>query len=195
LEENNFTLLKTIIGIAVFIAAAISSTYFYFLPQKNMFASIYPGLMYTCATVIMFLLLGKITSVLKLLYYCCLMIATYYVIWILTIYSSYVAFLTGIFTAGVGSLITFFLADKFITNISFNKRNVFIVGGLSFLVTDILLFSWNSIYDKPPIEYIFKLPYSSDPIYGEVIFFWQLFVGVKFVLTMRKTNQWYGIQQ
>jgi hypothetical protein len=117
------------------------------------------------------------------------MVATYYVIWVLTIYSSYLAFLIGIFTAGVGSLITFFLADKFISEISFNKRNVFIVGGLSFFVTDNLLFSWNYFFDKPPVEYLLKLPFSNDTIYGESIFFWQLFVGIKFVLTLRKANQ------
>ena len=189
LRQHSFTLFKIVIGILIFIAASIASTYIYFIPLKNTFTSIYPGLIYTCATVIVFLLFNKITSLLKLVYYLCLMVVTYYIIWVATIYSSYVAFIVGIFTAGIGSLTTFFLADKFITKISFNKRNVFIIGGLSFLVTDILLFSWNSVYDKPPIEYIFKLPYSSDPIYGEVIFFWQLFVGIKFVLTVRKTNQ------
>ena len=125
----------------------------------------------------------------------CLMVLTYYVIWVLTIYSSYVAFIVGIFTAGIGSLITFILADKFITRISFNKRNAFIIGGLSFLVTDILLFSWNSVYDNPPILYIFKLPYSRDIIYGEAIFFWQFLVGIKLVLLLRKSTQQYGIQQ
>ncbi len=186
LKQNNFTLFQTIIGITIFIAAAILSTYFYFTPRQNMFISIFPGLIYTSATVIVFLLMKKITSVLNLFYYYCLMIVTYYVIWILTIYSSYGAFLIGILTAGVGSLVTFLLADKFITRIPFNKRNVFIIGGLSFLITDILLFSWNSIFDKAPIEYIFKLAHSDDTIYGEVIFFWQLFVGTKLVLTLKR---------
>lgn len=189
MRQDYFALFKTVIGILIFIVASIASTYFYFIPLKSTFALIYPGLIYTSATVIVFLLFNKITSLLKLIYYLCLMVVTYYIIWVTTIYSSYVAFIVGIFTAGIGSLTTFFLADKFITKISFNRRNVFIIGGLSFLVTDILLFSWNSVYDKSPILYIFKLPYSNDTIYGEVIFFWQLFVGIKFVLTVRKTNQ------
>ena len=189
MRQETFPLFKTIIGVIIFTAAAVSSTYFYFLPHENPFPSIFPGLIYTSATVIMFSISKKITSLLKLVYYYFLMIATYFVIWILTIYSSYFAFLIGIFTAGIGSLTTFYLADKFITKIPFNKRNVFIIGGLSFLVTDILLFSWNPIFEKPPVEYIFKLPDSIDTIYGEVIFFWQLFVGVKLVLTLRKADQ------
>jgi hypothetical protein len=190
LGQKNFGLFTTTIGIIIFIAAAIASTYFYFKLPKNAFtlASIYPGVIYACATVVMFLVVNKITSVLNLIYYCCLMIVTYYVIWILTIYSSYIAFFVGIFTAGAGSLIIFFLADKFITKISYNKRNVFIIGGLSFFITDILLFSWNSFFEVSPVEYIFKWP-STDSIYGEVIFFWQLLVGVKLVLTLQKAKQ------
>lgn len=188
LRQHSFTFFKTIVGILIFIAVAIASTYFYFVPPKTNIAVINPGLLYTCATIIVFSIFNKINSLLKMLYYLGLMIVTYFVILILTIYSSYVASIVGILTAGTGSLITFYLADKFITKLSFNKRNVFIVGGLSFLVTDILLISWNSVYNKPPIEYIFKLPYSSDPIYGEVIFFWQLFVGIKLVLTLQRTK-------
>ena len=182
-------LLKTIIGIVVFICAAFFSTYFYFIPKENIFKSIYPGFIYTIGTVIVIFLFKKVPSLLNFIFYCCLMVATYYMIWVLTIYSSYLSFIVGILTAGGGSLITFFLADKYITKVSFNKRNVFIVGGISFFLTLILLYSWNSVYDSPPIEYIFHLQFSQDTIYGEAIFFWQLFVGIKFVLTFQRTNQ------
>lgn len=186
--QKGVALFKTIIGIVVFICAAIFSTYFYFIPKENIFKSIFPGLIYTIGTVINCFLFKKVPSLLNIIFYCCSMVATYYVIWVLTIYSSYLSFIVGILTAGGGSLITFFLADKFITKIPFNKLNVFIVGGISFVLTLIFLYSWNSVYDSPPIEYIFYLPFSHDTIYGEVIFFWQLFVGIKFVFNFQKAN-------
>jgi hypothetical protein len=189
LKQVFFSSLKTFIGILVFIFSAIFSTYFYFQPWKTKFEFLVPGIIYTSATIIVLVLMKRTTSILNLIYYYCLMVATYFAIWVLTLCSSYFAFIIGILTAGIGALVTFILVDKFIVRLQFNKWNVFIIGGISFLLTEILIFSWNSNFEYPPILYIFKLPFSNDPIYGEVIFFWQLIVGTKLVLTLRKAGQ------
>lgn len=113
------------------------------------------------------------------------MILTYYGTWIITAYSSYFAFILGIVTVGAGALITFILTKKLITKTSFNRWHVFLIGGLSFFVTDIVLWCFNALIDKSPVAYILDLDSSNNAIYGEVIFFWQLFVGVKLVFMLR----------
>ncbi|HVX51524.1 MAG TPA: hypothetical protein VHB48_15280 [Chitinophagaceae bacterium] len=172
-------------GVILFMLAAITSTYLY-VNSKMSFTIISPGIIYTSTTILVFVITRKITSILSLLLYYCLMITTYFLIWIATLYSAFFAFIAGILTAGAGALISFALADKFVTRLSFSKRNIFIIGAASFLITDIFIFSFSNAFDKSPIQYIFNLEYSDRTLYAEVIFFWQLLVGAKLVFTLQK---------
>ena len=114
------------------------------------------------------------------------MIITYLIIWLLTLYSSYIAFLCGIITAGTGAVATLMLTDKFITNIKYNKLHVFMVGGFAFLLTDILYFTFRTIFDKTPFEYIFKVESSPEILFIEVFVFWHTLVGAKLFLVLHK---------
>ena len=114
------------------------------------------------------------------------MILTYLVIWLLTVLSSWFVVLCGPVTAGFGAIATFILTDKFITKIKYNKIHVFIVGGLAFLLTDILHLTFINIYDKPPIEYIFKVEVEPAALFLELFAFWHVLVGTKLFLTLSK---------
>lgn len=183
-KSKPLLLFKTILGIIIFLTTATISVYYYFVPPPGI-TELLPGLLYTSATIIVFVLFRRTAPIINFLLYYFLMIVTYYAIWIITIYTSYFAFILGIVTAGIGAWITFILTEKLITKTPFNRRNVFIIGGLSFLVTDIVRFSYSDD-SKSIVDYIFNIAPSTDAIYGEVIFFWQLFVGIKLVLILRK---------
>lgn len=185
-KSKPLLLFKTILGIIIFLTTATISVYYYFVPPPGI-TELLPGLLYTSATIIVFVLFRRTAPIINFLLYYFLMIVTYYAIWIITIYTSYFAFILGIVTAGIGAWITFILTEKLITKTPFNRRNVFIIGGLSFLVTDIVRFSYSDD-SKSIVDYIFNIAPSTDAIYGEVIFFWQLFVGIKLVLALQKPD-------
>jgi len=103
--------------------------------------------------------------------------------WFLTMFSSWFAFLGGIITAGVGAILTFALTNKYIIKFNFDRTRVFSYGGFAFLITDIL--AW--IFEKTPIEYIFKIEGSLDTLFGDVFIFWHLIVGVVLTMSLKKT--------
>ena len=100
--------------------------------------------------------------------------------------TSWYAVFGGIVTAGAGAVMTFILADRFVVHIKFNKVNVFVIGGLAFLVTDVVYFTFTR--DKIPIEYIFKATNTLNPktLFVEVFIFWHTLVGTKLYLTVCK---------
>lgn len=110
------------------------------------------------------------------------MIVTYLVIWLLTMLSSWFVAFCGPVTAGFGAIATFILTDKFITKINYNNAHVFIFGGIAFLITDILYFT----FDKQPIEYIFKVQVEPAVLFLELFVFWHVLVGTKLFLTLSK---------
>jgi len=112
---------------------------------------------------------------------------TYLIIWFLTMLTSWYAVLGGPLTAGAGAIMSFILADKFVVHIEFNKVNAFVIGGLAFLITDVLYFTFTK--DKIPIEYIFKASSTLNPnvLFVEVFIFWHTLVGTKLYLTVSKT--------
>ena len=118
--------------------------------------------------------------------YYLLMNFTYLTLWFLTFICSYLGLLTGIISGGLGALITFYLTNKFIVPIKYNKSTLFILGGLAFLVTEILQIIFNSTVDKYPFEYFFKIESSVMTIFGEVFIFWQTIIGTKLFLTLQK---------
>ena len=107
-------------------------------------------------------------------------------LWFLTFICSYLGLLTGIISGGLGALITFYLTNKFIAEIKYNKSTLFILGGLSFFVTEILQISFNSTVDKPPFEYFFHIESSVITMFAEVFIFWQTIIGTKLFLTLQK---------
>ncbi|HEX7902325.1 MAG TPA: hypothetical protein VF487_00500 [Chitinophagaceae bacterium] len=176
---------KLFISITLFLVSGGLSTYLYYNLQGK--GGVYfPGIFYTSTTIIIFLLTKRDFQIKNLLKYYFLMLLTYLVVWLLTMLSSWFVVFCGPVTAGVGAIATFILTDKFITKIKYNKIYVFIVGGLAFLLTDILYFTFNNIYDKPPIEYIFKVEIEPAMLFLELFAFWHVLVGTKLFLTLSK---------
>ena len=185
LPRDRLYFFKLFISIILFFVSGLLSTYLYYSLQGK--GGVYfPGLLYTSTTIIIFLLTKKEFQTKNLLKYYFLMILTYLVIWLLTVLSSWFVVLCGPVTAGFGAIATFILTDKFITKIKYNKIHVFIVGGLAFLLTDILHLTFINIYDKPPIEYIFKVEVEPAALFLELFAFWHVLVGTKLFLTLSK---------
>lgn len=138
-----------------------------------------PGLLYTSSTILIFLLAGKSFSFKNLVIYYALMNLTYLVLLFLTFFSSYFGFLVGIVTGGIGAMITFYLTDRFICNIRWGKPGLFILGGLAFLITDLLYFTFSSTFDKTPVEYLFRADNTPGTLFVEVFIFWHSIVGAK----------------
>ena len=183
LTNYKYYFLKLFISTALFLVSGVLSTYLYYhFPGKG--GVYFPGLLYTSTTVVIFMLTKKRFQINNLLIYYFLMILTYLGIWLLTILSSWVAPIGGIVTAGAGAILTFMLTDRFITNIKYNKVHLFIIGGLAFLITDILYFTFSNTFDKTPIEYIFKIENSPDALFLEVFVFWDILVGTKLFFTL-----------
>jgi hypothetical protein len=177
--------IKFLISVVLFLSSGFLSSYLYYRFQ-NRGGVYFPGLLYTSSTILVFLLTKKIFTIKNLLIYYILMNLTYLVIWFLTMLSSWYASLGGIFIAGTGAVITFALVNKFVTAIKFSKANVFFAGGLAFLITDILYFSFSGRFEKTPAEYIFKIDSSPGVLFFEVFVFWHTLVGAKLFLTLHR---------
>jgi hypothetical protein len=119
--------------------------------------------------------------------YYVLMNLTYVGLYTLTMISFYFGFIVGIFTAGIGTIITFGITSNYIVKIHYKNLNLFIWGGLAFLITDIFHFIFITSYDVTPIEYLFKIEGSISTLFVEVFLFWQLLTGIKLFLTLQKT--------
>lgn len=182
-HKDSFHFFKLFISIILFTVSGVFSGYLYFSLQEK--GGVYfPGLLYTSTTIIIFLLTRKKFQVINLLIYYCLMIIAYLFIWFLTMWSSWFVAFCGPVTAGLGAIATFMLTDKFITKINYNKTHIFIFGGLAFIITDILYFIFNNIYNKTPIEYIFKVEVEPNALFLELFIFWHLLVGSKLFLVL-----------
>ena len=182
-DKNNY--LKTVIAFGLCLVSGFASTYLLYLFQ-NKGGFIFPGLLFTSSTVLIFLLASKTFRFDKLIIYYLLMNLTCLTLWFLTFICSYLGLLTGIISGGLGALITFFLTTKFITQINYNKSKLFILGGLSFFVAEILQILFNSTVDKPPFEYFFNIESSIMTMFAEVFIFWQTIIGTKLFLTLQK---------
>jgi len=185
LLHDKIYFIKLFFSVGLFICSGLVSSYLYYQFQEKG-GVFFPGLLYTSTTIIIFVLTKKTFTAKAILTYYLLMNLTYLAIWLLTMLSSWFAFLGGIVTAGAGAIMTFILVDKFIAKIKFNKVNLFIIGGLSFLIIDILYFTFSNSFEKTPIEYIFKVENSPNTLFLEVFVFWHTLVGTKLFLTLNK---------
>ena len=185
LQQGKTFYLKTFLAVGLCLLSGLASTYLlYVFQDKGGF--VFPGLLYTSSTVFIFLLASKTFRFDKLMSYYLLMNFTCLTLWFLTFICSYLGLLTGIISGGIGALITFYLTNKFIVPIKYNKSTLFILGGLAFFITEILQIIFNSTVDKYPFEYFFKIESSVMTIFGEVFIFWQIIIGTKLFLTLQK---------
>ena len=186
--HDNAYVLRLFVALIIFLFSGTLSTYLYYHLYDE--GGVYfPGLVYTSSTILLFLLTKKPFAIKKLLIYYLLMNLTYLVIWFVTFLSSWFAWLVGIATAGVGAIATIMLVDKFVTRIKFKKGHVFVVGGLAFLLAEILIWVFMGIVDQHPLEYLFKLELVPETLFMEVFIFWQTLVGIKLFLTLEKSQQ------
>jgi len=179
---------KLFISIALFLVSGILSTWLYHNLQGKG-GIYYPGLIYTTTTVVIFLLTKTPFEIKNLTIYYFFMIVTYLVIWLLTMLSSWFAAIFGILTAGGGAIITFMLTDRFIKKIKYNRVHLLIIGGLAFVITDILYFIFSNTFGKTPVEHVFKVDNPPATLFLEVFVFWHVLVGTKLFLTLSKSRK------
>lgn len=187
LRQDKGFVFRLLLSVALFLFSGLASTYLYYRFNKAG-GAFFPGLSYTSSTVLIFVLANRVNSVKNFLIYYGLMNLTYLAALLLTFLSSYVGALIGIITGGAGAVVTFILTSKYIVNIRFRKLVVFMLGGLAFLVTDILYFIFSSAYDTTPIESIFQADISPSTLFCEVFVFWHVLVGTKLFLTIQETS-------
>lgn len=185
MTQARLYIFKLIISIILFLVSGVLSTYLYYT-LHGIGGAIFPGLLYTSTTILIFILTKKDFQLKNLLKYFTLMLLTYLVVLFLTLLSSWFVVFCGPVTAGFGAIATFILSDKFITRIRYNRIVVFLVGGLAFVSTLILYSIFSNTYGKMPIEYIFKVEIEPAMLFLEVFTFWHVLVGTLLFLTLSK---------
>jgi hypothetical protein len=174
---------KLLPAVALFLISGIGSSILYYKFQAS-FGGFVPGIFYTCSTIAIFSSVKETFQIKKLLIYFGLMNLTYLAALLLTFFSFYFGFLAGIVTGGLGAIVSFMLANKYVVGIQFNKKSIFIWGGVPFIITDILYWVSNSLYDTTPCDYLFKIDISPGVLFFEVFIFWHVLVGTKLFLTV-----------
>jgi len=168
----------------LFASAGLLSTYLYFVFSDSA-GFLLPGLLYTSTTILVFVLLGISFNARNITIYYFLMFFTYLFIWLITLISSWFGFIIGIITAGTGSMISFYITNKFILEISYNSNRIFAWGSLAFLLTDILYWSGESSF----VSDLLGLEPEPMMLFGEVFFFWHIIVGLNLLYILRKNQQ------
>ncbi len=162
---------RIIFYILFFICASTSTFIFHLNDDYIFFTGLFPGLLFILTTIICSTFVTKLTltSTLK---FAGLAYLLYAVIFYLTLLSSYFAFFVGIITGGLGSLGYFALYNDLIRTINYNKKTVFALGSLAFLINAIILFT--------PIRNIdtdfFRRDMSGN--FSTTFFIWQYIIGV-----------------
>ena len=180
-------LIRLFISMVMFLYSGVLSSYLYYQFQKTG-GAFFPGLLYTSSTLILFVITNQVTKPRKLLIYYLLMNLTYLALLFLTFLSGYFSGLVGIITAGTGAILTFMLTDKYIVRIKYNKLILFLLGGMGFLITDLLYYIFTARFEQTPLERIFHANVSPGSLFSEVFVFWQTIVGIKLFLTVPKVS-------
>jgi hypothetical protein len=124
-------LIATITGIVLYLLTGCASAYLFHQPEGNgAVAYLMPGLLFTSATVIVIVLTRTAFRPSILLWYVA-MYATYFCVLILTLFSVWFAVVVGIATCGLGALATFWLTDRYIRKMSYDKGWAFTSGALA----------------------------------------------------------------
>lgn len=110
---------------------------------------------------------------------------TYLAVFFLTFFSFTLGVITGLFTTAIGAYTTFGLTNKFIRKIHFNPERVFLLGGLSFLINDLLLIPTIST----AIEPLYSATGWIHTAFAGPFLFWQVIVGTKLFTKLQKAEQ------
>ena len=113
----------------IFLISGFTSTYLVYL-FKDEGGFIFPGLLFSSATVLVFLLTNKNVRSTYLIKSYLLINLTCLTLWVLTFISLYLRLLTGIEAGGLGASITFQLTNKYIAEMKYKKTLLFILGGI-----------------------------------------------------------------
>ena len=184
--KTSRTLKRCFCLLLLLLTGFISAYFYYTYPDAGWLLN--PGVFYTSATVLIFFLTHTSYTIRNLLIYYLLMVLTYMIVYILTLYSSWFVLICGHFTAAAGSLLSFMLVNKFIKPIQYNKWLIAGAGALSFLLTVLQKIVFSFYTDKWPLEFIFKPANERSPFYAEVFIFWQVLTGICLFTVLEKTR-------
>jgi hypothetical protein len=190
--QNNSTLHPKVSGITiaaaviVFLLSGLISSYLYCKMYETI-GVIFPGIIYASATIIVLIICKVPVKATSWLMYYVLIVVIYLAMWILTMFSSWFAFLGGIITSGTGAILVFYITNRYIIKFHYSKSKVFIAGAIAFLIADILALS---IQD--PVMGFFVTP--EDPssialLYADVFFHWHVIVGLIFIFTLKNQEE------
>ncbi|MCX6318792.1 MAG: hypothetical protein NTW29_16045 [Bacteroidetes bacterium] len=182
-DPRSITAFRMIVAIFLLFLCSLASLYLYirFYQVGGVWM---PGLMYTSFTVLVIWFFGIPLSARSTTLYYLLMIGLYIAVWFLTFASLYIAFITGIITAGLGALFSFYLTNRYLVKIKYENIIIFSWGGLAFLITDII--GWSFQYT--PVQLYFSTYSGLEIFFTEVIVCWQLIVGIVWLRTLSRTT-------
>lgn len=143
-----------------------------------------PGIIYTSSTILFFVSFRIPVRDKEWLMYFLKMNLIYLIVWVLTMISSWFVIIFGVLTAGGGATSTFILTDKAITKFPFSRTAVFIAGGTSFLLVDIIALNT----DFSLTDYIFNQRWSFNVFFADIFIFWQLITGIMLAIHLRKSQ-------
>jgi hypothetical protein len=143
-----------------------------------------PGIIYTSATILVFVIYRIPLRLKDGLIYFSIMNLIYLCIWLLTMVSAFFALFGGIITAGLGAHLTFFRTEIYVRNFHFSRLAVFIAGAISFGIVDIIALS----SEITVTDYLFNQHWSLDILFTDIFIFWQLIVGVMLAIHLRKSQ-------
>jgi hypothetical protein len=169
----------TVMATLLYMIGGAASTYLYLQGYP---LELLPPFVFTSITVIAFVLTKTSFGTKNVLRYYAAMIILYFVVYLGTFLTFWLAFIAGIFTTGYGAVLVFKLTQHFIRKAPFNMVRVFIMGGMSFVANDILLMLDNAG--------AFRLDLTGAPQIYDHFFFtyfvWQSLVGMQMVFWLKK---------
>jgi hypothetical protein len=179
---------KLIFCVAIYFGiCGLISTYLY-IAFFDYGGFLFPGLLFTIFS-FGFLYHRKIkVSSKRWLLFLLWMLLAYTVTWSITLWSSWIAILVGIFTVGWGAWSVFYIIHKFIIPFDFDTVTIRFFGGLSFLIGTAISF----ILPKESLEEMFSIDkdgFSIALAYVEVIPIWQITIGCILALYLNRQKQ------
>jgi hypothetical protein len=183
-DKHHF-LAATITCIVLYLLTGLASAYLYHQsPGGPSVESLMPGLLFTSATVIVFILTGTVFRIRNLLLFYAAMYAAYVFVFYLTFFSTWFGFIIGISTGGLGAFLTFWLTDRFIKPISFSLMGVLITGGLAFIINDLFLIAPVADFIRP----LYVIDNGVNTMFAGTFLLWQAIVGIKLLRALRRSN-------
>lgn len=152
-----------------------------FLPPLT---GVLTGMIYTTATIILFLFHRIYADIRSLLLYYFMMSATYIVLFLLSFMTMWFVLFTGIIFCSIGVWIHFGFVSKYIFKLKYHSWILFLTGGIAFILNDVIML-------LPEKERILQAACLEDDLNGSfttVIFFWQLFTGLGLTFILERSR-------